>query len=162
MKVLLSLGSNQGNRFSYLFKAHSVISNFAKIIQSSAYMKTSAIGPKQRGFINQIILIETQLNSQSLLEKIKSAEKIIGRVKTYHWGPREIDIDILFYEKEIKNTKNLVLPHKEIYNRRFILEGIINLNSKTLKKNLNIIKYFEIKNPNVSMKSLLTQSVAVL
>ena len=162
MKALLSLGSNQGNRFSYLFQAKKELSNLSNFLISSSYMETTAIGPYQRKFINQILLIETKFSALDLLKRLKEIEEKLGRIEREHWGPREIDIDILFYDDLVLKTDKLIIPHKEIYNRRFILEGILNLNSKSLNDTLDIIKYFKIKEPVELIKSLLKQELKVL
>ncbi len=144
-KVILALGSNIYNRFSYLFKAKEELEKISNILSSSAYLETKAIGPIQNDFINQSLLVETLLSPEELLYEIKKIEKKLGRKKRYHWGPREIDIDILFYESVNINTESLTIPHKEIYNRDFILASLNSLNKISL---IDIFKFFSIKKIN--------------
>jgi 2-amino-4-hydroxy-6-hydroxymethyldihydropteridine diphosphokinase len=120
--IYLSLGSNIGNRKKNLEKALIELSkNNIKEIKISSFYETEPVGPKQRNFYNIAGKFKTNLNPQELLKAVKQIEEKLGRTKTYHWGPRVIDIDILFYGKQIIKSKNLVIPHKEIINRAFVL-----------------------------------------
>lgn len=120
--IYLSLGSNIGNRKKNLEKALTELdkSNI-KEIKISSFYETEPVGPKQRNFYNIAGKFKTNLKPQELLKTVKQIEEKLGRIKTYHWGPRLIDIDILFYGKQIVKTKNLIIPHKEIINRSFVL-----------------------------------------
>ena len=113
-KVFLSLGSNIGDRVHNLSLARIVISN--KIgnitINSKIYQSEPWGFELQDNFLNQIIIVETYLNS---------IEKKLGRVRKRKWEPRNIDIDILFYNNEVIYTKNLIIPHPLIQKRNFIL-----------------------------------------
>ena len=120
--IYLSLGSNIDNRKKNLCKALTELSKKKiKKIKISSFYETEPIGPKQRNFYNIAGKFKTSLQPQELLNTIKKIEKNLGRTKTYHWGPRVIDIDILFYGKQIVKDKNIIIPHKEIINRAFVL-----------------------------------------
>lgn len=120
--IYLSLGSNIGNRRKNLEKAIAELgNNNIKKIKISSFYETEPIGPKQRNFYNIAGKFQTNLTPQELLKTVKEIEEYLGRTKNYHWGPRVIDIDILFYGKQILKTKNLIIPHKEIINRAFVL-----------------------------------------
>jgi len=118
----LSLGSNIGNRKKNIEKALKQLekNNIKQIVISSFY-ETEPVGPEQRNFYNIAGKFKTDLTATELLKKIKEIEILLGRKKTYRWGPRVIDIDILFYGKKIIKTKNLIIPHKEILKRLFVL-----------------------------------------
>lgn len=120
--VYLSLGSNIGNRKKNIEKALMQLekNKIFKITISSFY-ETEAVGPTQRNFYNIAGKFKTEFSPLELLKTLKQIEKFLGRTKTYHWGPRVIDIDILFYGKKIFKTKKLTVPHKEILNRAFVL-----------------------------------------
>lgn len=120
--IYLSLGSNIGNRKRNLEKALTELnkSNIKEIKISSLY-ETEPVGPKQRNFYNITGKFKTSLQPQDLLKTVKQIEEKLGRTKTYRWGPRVIDIDILFYGKQIIKSKKLIIPHKEIVNRAFVL-----------------------------------------
>ena len=120
--IYLSLGSNIGNRKKNLEKAIAEISsNNISTIKVSSLYETEPVGPKQRNFYNIAGKFKTNLNPKELLKVLKQIEQKLGRTKTYRWGPRVIDIDILFYGRQIIKSKNLIIPHKEIINRVFVL-----------------------------------------
>jgi len=122
-KVYLGLGSNIGNRAENIISALSFLhsSGFADIKKISSFYETSAVGPKQRNFYNIAAEAETVLNPFDLLIMIKQAEGLLGRKQAKRWGPRAIDIDILFYGNKIISDSSLKIPHKEIQNRLFAL-----------------------------------------
>ena len=120
--IYLSLGSNIANRKKNLEKALTELyKNNIKQIKISSFYETEPVGPKQRNFYNIAGKFKTDLKPQELLKTVKQIEEKIGRTKTYRWGPRVIDIDILFYGKQIIKSENLMIPHKEIMNRAFVL-----------------------------------------
>jgi 2-amino-4-hydroxy-6-hydroxymethyldihydropteridine diphosphokinase len=122
-KTYLLLGSNMGNSAELLTSAIKYIEKKAgKLICKSDLYATAAWGnTNQPDFLNQVIAIETALTADKMLDRILSIEKMMGRVRTVKNAPRIIDIDILFFNKEIITQKDLVIPHPEIQNRRFVL-----------------------------------------
>jgi 2-amino-4-hydroxy-6-hydroxymethyldihydropteridine diphosphokinase len=121
--IYLGLGSNIGNRIENIIFALSVLqsSGFVNIKKISSFYETLPIGPKQRKFYNIAVKANTSLNPHDLLSIIKQTEKLMGRKKTLYWGPRVIDVDILFFNHIVIAEKNLIVPHKEIQNRLFVL-----------------------------------------
>jgi 2-amino-4-hydroxy-6-hydroxymethyldihydropteridine diphosphokinase len=119
----LLLGSNENNRLENLEKARGLIElRCGKISAQSALYETEAWGLKEQNpFINQAILITTFCTAEELLVLLKTIEKEVGRVETVKWGPRVIDIDILFYGNQIVQKENLVIPHRYLHQRRFTL-----------------------------------------
>jgi 2-amino-4-hydroxy-6-hydroxymethyldihydropteridine diphosphokinase len=119
----LLLGSNMGNSQKQLSTAiHQIEMNTGKLIRSSHLYATAAWGnTNQPDFLNQVIVIETKLSAQETLNSILAIEKKMGRVRTVKNAPRIIDIDILFFNKEIIDKPDLIVPHPEIQNRRFVL-----------------------------------------
>ena len=95
----------------------------------------------QPDFLNQVIVIYTKLQPNELMESILEIEKKLGRVRTIKNAPRTIDIDILFYEKEIINQKDLIIPHPLIQQRKFVLIPLNELSPlffhPVLKKNIS-------------------------
>jgi 2-amino-4-hydroxy-6-hydroxymethyldihydropteridine diphosphokinase len=84
--------------------------------------ETEPVGKEnQPQFLNMVAEIESTLLPQDLLQRLKEIENALGRTHTEHWGPREIDLDILYHGSEVFNHENLQLPHPEIANRRFVL-----------------------------------------
>jgi 2-amino-4-hydroxy-6-hydroxymethyldihydropteridine diphosphokinase len=123
VEVFLSLGSNMGNRLKYLTDATDIIEKRIGLVtkKSSVYESEPWGNKNQNAFYNQIISIHTSLDAKILLKTILNIEVELGRKRTEHWGPREIDVDILFYNSQIINDKDLVVPHPEIANRMFVL-----------------------------------------
>lgn len=122
-KTYLLLGSNIGNTAGQLQKAKKLITkNIGTICRESALYSTAAWGnTRQPDFLNQVIILNTLLSPKEVMGTILDIEKKMGRVRTKKYDPRIIDIDILFYEKEIINTPHLSIPHPQISNRRFVL-----------------------------------------
>lgn len=123
-EVFLSLGSNLGDRLGYLSSAIKEIQNLEeiRILKFSSVYKTQPWGKEQQNeFLNAVLKIYTKLKPAELLRKLKTIEQILGRKNNGKWGSREIDIDILFYDDLIISSKDLIIPHPEIPNRKFVL-----------------------------------------
>lgn len=122
-KTYLLLGSNIGNTAGQLQKAKKLITkNIGTICRESALYSTAAWGnTRQPDFLNQVIILDTLLSPKEVMGTILDIEKKMGRVRTKKYDPRIIDIDILFYDKEIIHTSHLSIPHPQISNRRFVL-----------------------------------------
>ena len=122
-KVYLQLGSNIGNSKKQLLKAQKYLGKrIGFLIHKSSLYQTAAWGDRdQPDFINQIVVINTLLDAQSCIEKILGIEHDMGRIRTKKNAPRVIDIDILFFNREIINLENLVVPHPALQDRRFVL-----------------------------------------
>ena len=123
MRVFLSLGGNLGNTQEIFEQSYPAIENkVGKILQKSSLYRTAAWGFKdQADFINQVILLESELNPQEILTEIQAIEKQFGRERIVTWGPRTLDLDILFIEDLIVQNEKLQIPHPQIQNRKFIL-----------------------------------------
>ncbi len=122
--VYLGLGSNKGDRLQYLKSAVRGIAEFGRtsVVKTSSVYETEPVGKKdQSEFLNSVIRIETTLAPDELLKELKSLERKLGRSETVRWGPREIDIDILYYDNVVSDVTSLRIPHAEIANRRFVL-----------------------------------------
>ena len=121
--VYLLLGSNQNNPNKQLAKARSFITNqIGEIKRSSGLYQTAAWGnTNQPDFLNQVVIAETMLTPEQTMQTILSIEEKMGRIRTKKNAPRIIDIDILFFNKHIIQTKNLVVPHPQLQNRNFVL-----------------------------------------
>lgn len=137
-KVYIGVGSNLGNRKKNIEKAFELLNNTSgiKIKRTSSIIETEPWGYKnQPKFLNTVWEIETNLLPEKLLTTLKKIEKTIGRKKTFRWGPRIIDLDILLYGRKKINKKNLKIPHPELHNRDFVLKGLKELGC-ILKDNL--------------------------
>jgi 2-amino-4-hydroxy-6-hydroxymethyldihydropteridine diphosphokinase len=120
--VLLS-GSNIGDRESYLQIAIQYFkSEVGALVNKSAIYESEAWGyTNQANYLNQVFIIETSATSLDLLEHIKIIESKAQRERTITYGPRTLDVDILFYDNDIINTPKLIVPHPHIAQRRFTL-----------------------------------------
>jgi 2-amino-4-hydroxy-6-hydroxymethyldihydropteridine diphosphokinase len=109
-------------------KAIAELSKIGEIIKKSSIYETEAWGNRnQSNFFNAIIKFDSSLSPRALLKSIKNIEKLIGRTQTIHWGPREIDIDIIFCQHYIYNDSDLKIPHPQYAARRFILEPLLEI-----------------------------------
>ncbi|MDB5011120.1 MAG: 2-amino-4-hydroxy-6-hydroxymethyldihydropteridine diphosphokinase [Mucilaginibacter sp.] len=125
-QVFFLLGSNLGDRQLFLQQAIAHIEkNIAPVIKKSAIYETQSWGKTDSpDYLNQVILLQTELLPQTILKNILDIERIIGRVREEKWGPRTIDIDLLFYNSAIINEPGLQVPHPELHNRKFTLEPL--------------------------------------
>ena len=125
--VYLSLGTNMGDKKKNLLEAIERIGKLenTKVTAQSTILETEPFGyTEQDMFLNACIEIKTLFIPQELLEKLLNIELEMGRVRTIKWGPRIIDIDILFFDDEIIQDKNLAVPHPWISERMFVLEPL--------------------------------------
>jgi len=122
-EAYLLTGGNIGDRLMNLQQACFKIEKQAgAILRKSDVYETAAWGlTEQNSFLNQVLLISTMYNAEELLQKLLYIEQESGRKRVVKMGPRIIDIDILFYNNEIIATSDLIVPHPQITNRRFVL-----------------------------------------
>lgn len=123
INVFLGLGSNIGDRAGNIRAAADLISkNIGKIAKKSHLYETQPWGNTEQDlYINQVIMINTTSDPRDLLDKISKIERELGRERSEKWGPRSLDIDILFYGKRVIRDKGLEIPHPELHKRGFVL-----------------------------------------
>ena len=121
--VFLALGSNEGDREQHLKAAISRIAAVGGTVQQvSPVYETAPWGvTDQPDYLNLVMQIETALLPHELLAAMQETEAALHRVREVRWGQRTIDIDVLFYDNEVINTPDLVVPHPRIQDRRFVL-----------------------------------------
>lgn len=145
-KAYLGLGTNMGDRLNYLNQACRLLNlheNISLTNKSSIY-ETKAWGyTEQNDFLNMCVEIETTLNAQELLKICNEIEEKLNRERVIRWGPRTIDIDILFFNDIILKEENLEIPHPRIQNRAFVLIPLMDINSNLNINNKSIDKYLE-------------------
>ena len=129
MQAFLLLGSNKGDRADYLARARHAIGNRAgNMLSASSVYETAAWGkPDQPPFLNQVVMIETELLPRELLAEALSIEMALGRKPGEKWSQRIIDIDILFYGGLVVQQEDLIIPHLLIAQRRFTLVPLAEL-----------------------------------
>ncbi len=124
-KIILALGGNVGNVSETFDMAEKKIKDtIGKITLQSSLYKTEPWGnKKQDDFLNEVIIAETSLTPAEVLKNIINIEKELGRQrkKEDQYAPRTIDIDILFYNKKIIDTNDLIVPHPKLHLRNFVL-----------------------------------------
>jgi 2-amino-4-hydroxy-6-hydroxymethyldihydropteridine diphosphokinase len=122
--AFIALGSNLGDRRENIARALEKIRDLpeSSILRQSSIIETKPVGnTNQPDFLNSVIKIKTGLSPAQLLNHLLQIESEMGRVRKERWGPRIIDLDILFFNDEIIQTPDLTIPHPEILNREFIL-----------------------------------------
>ncbi|MBO4845414.1 MAG: 2-amino-4-hydroxy-6-hydroxymethyldihydropteridine diphosphokinase [Lachnospiraceae bacterium] len=123
----LSVGSNIGEKEQFLNNAFKKLDEDCniKVTKVSKYIETEPYGNvEQDKFLNGCLEIRTLLTPDELLKKVNGIEQEEGRIRTLHWGPRTLDIDILLYDNEVIYTDDLKIPHPDMHNRMFVLEPL--------------------------------------
>ncbi|MFH0819017.1 MAG: 2-amino-4-hydroxy-6-hydroxymethyldihydropteridine diphosphokinase [Patescibacteria group bacterium] len=147
----IALGTNLGDRTKNLLLALSQIEEFSVVKKKSSIYETVPVGYlKQNDFLNMVVELETVLSPVELFGKLQSIEKNMGRVKTILNGPRIIDLDILFYNNQIINNDQLIIPHPRLAQRKFVLEPLAEIASDFIHPSLNcsilnLLKQYESK-----------------
>ncbi|MGV7976841.1 MAG: 2-amino-4-hydroxy-6-hydroxymethyldihydropteridine diphosphokinase [Anaerolineaceae bacterium] len=120
--VFLGLGTNLGSRAENLTAAREQLAAKLRVLRASSVYETEPWGfREQPAFLNQVLQVETDLSPARLLRYLKRLEKQLGRTKSFRYGPRLIDIDILFYAQLVINTRRLQIPHPRLPERAFVL-----------------------------------------
>ncbi|MCK9329777.1 MAG: 2-amino-4-hydroxy-6-hydroxymethyldihydropteridine diphosphokinase [Candidatus Cloacimonetes bacterium] len=161
MRYYLSIGSNIGNKLINLQKSIEMIYSLddIKLLNVSDFIVTKPWGNTQQDdFLNAIIEIDSSLEPELLLQECQAIEISMGREKNIKWGPRLIDIDIVFWIKDNVNmlyeSLNLIIPHQYMHTREFVLKPLCQLKpdllhpkfNKTVRELYNSLKLSEIIN----------------
>ncbi len=129
-RVFLSIGSNLGDKEGYLDFSIDKLNaeDDTKVIKIADYIETEPYGDvEQDNFLNSALEIETLKSPDTLLEFIGRVETEAGRKRLLHWGPRTLDIDILFFDDMIIEKPELIIPHPEIEKRDFVLRPMVSI-----------------------------------
>jgi 2-amino-4-hydroxy-6-hydroxymethyldihydropteridine diphosphokinase len=146
--AFIGIGSNIGDKSHNCEKAISEILKVDcnKLLAKSSLFKTQPLGyTSQDWFVNGVIKIETDLEAPELLRTLKTIESQVGRTETFRWGPRTIDLDILFFDDLEIHTEDLQIPHPLIRERQFVLIPLLEIDrdlihpvlKKTIQELLN-------------------------
>ena len=127
--VYIGIGSNLGDRKEHCLKAVRLFAEKGVVVRRRSSMyETEPWGVKdQPRFINMVIEAETGLTPEELLGVLKEIEEEVGRMETYRWGPRVIDLDILLYDNLAINTPELTIPHPRMHEREFVLRPLVEI-----------------------------------
>ena len=124
-RVFLGLGSNLGDRREHL---RSAISSLPDVVAISDLYETDPVGgPEQGRFLNLVVQLDTDLDPHALLGVCHRIESAAGRVRDVRWGPRTLDVDILWIDGITVDTPDLQVPHPRMMERRFVLEPLADL-----------------------------------
>lgn len=128
-KIYILLGTNLGDRFQQLDLARKQLeTHVGAIIEASSIYETAAWGVEdQPAFLNQVVLIASELQPLACLDLTQHIEQELGRIRIKKWGERVIDIDILYFNQEIIDLPSLQIPHPYIAERRFTLEPLVEI-----------------------------------
>ena len=147
MSLILSTGSNLGDRELHLNKAKELLSkNFSFIAASNIYQSPAVDYLNQPDFLNQVLEFElpTNYTEHEVLNLILEIEKELGRVRDIPKGPRTLDIDILFWGLINIDSENLIVPHPRLFDRSFIVYPLMELPfASTLKSNFKFSNKFK-------------------
>lgn len=143
--IILALGTNIEPREQYLKDALEKIeeNNLKIILESSIYETLAWGGVADQDFLNMCIEVETALDAYKLLDTIQKIELELGRVRKEHWGNRTIDIDIITFNDLVFNDDRLIVPHKYIHNRNFVLAPLVEMYDSIEVAGKNIKKSLE-------------------
>lgn len=139
-RVFLSIGSNMGDKQNYLKSAVDKIKAHPRMKQVivSDFIETEPYGfVEQDSFLNGAIGVYTLMSPQELLAYLHRLEAEADRVRTMRWGPRTLDLDIIFYDDLILETKDLIIPHVDMENRDFVLRPLAQIAPAFLHPVLN-------------------------
>lgn len=126
--IYLALGSNLGDRYANLRAAITALPPAVYVVQESPVYETRPWGyTDQPTFLNMTLKGETALEPVELLQRLKNLETGLGRQPSVRWGPRLIDLDILFYSDLVLETQGLVIPHPHLQERAFVLVPLADL-----------------------------------
>ena len=126
-EVFIGFGSNLGDRCALINQALLALSRLptTSLEKLSSLYETAPVGYlEQDSFLNGVVLVKGSLKASDLLERLLEIESSLGRVRKERWGPRTIDLDILFYGDAIIDAPDLHVPHPELFKRIFVLEPL--------------------------------------
>jgi 2-amino-4-hydroxy-6-hydroxymethyldihydropteridine diphosphokinase len=129
VRAYLGVGSNLGDRLAFLQSAVDGLAGTdgIEVVAVSAVYETDPVGPEQPEYLNAVVAVDTTLPAHSLLVVGQSLEVEAHRVRGERWGPRTLDVDVLFYGDALINEPDLVVPHPRWHERDFVLAPLADL-----------------------------------
>lgn len=124
-RAFLALGSNLGDRMSYLRLG---VEGLDDVVAVSPVYETDPVGgPDQGAFLNLVVELDTRRSARELLEECRRLEAEAERVRIERWGPRTLDVDVLWHDLETVDEPDLVVPHPRMYERAFVMVPLADL-----------------------------------
>ena len=124
---VVGLGSNLGNRLEFFRTAVRHLQRHAQITAFSALYESAAVGPAQPDYLNAALRLRSALAPRELLSLQLEIERVAGRVRLERWGPRTLDLDLLFVAGQTVDQPGLVVPHRELTRRAFALLPLVDV-----------------------------------
>jgi 2-amino-4-hydroxy-6-hydroxymethyldihydropteridine diphosphokinase len=125
-EAVVGLGSNLGDRDAHLAEAVDALRGTGLIVVISSTYETAPVGgPEQGPFLNAVVVVETELGPEEMLDRLLAIEAAAGRVRGDKWGPRVIDLDLLLHGAMEIDIAGLRVPHPRMTERRFVLEPLL-------------------------------------
>ncbi len=125
MRAFLGLGSNLGDRLGYLRAAVADMPDLVAV--SSLYESAPVGGPEQGAYLNIVVQLDTSQLPHELLETCRRLERAAGRERVVRWGPRTLDVDVLWIDGVRVSTTELVVPHPRMHERNFVMDPLLDL-----------------------------------
>ncbi len=123
MRAVLSLGSNLGDSESILRECIAALGELGAVVAVSSMHRTEPWGPvAQPEFTNAVLILDTELSPEELLESTQAIERGAGRTRELRWGPRTLDIDLITYDEVVSDDPVLTLPHPRAHERSFVID----------------------------------------
>lgn len=118
-RAFLALGSNLGDRRAHLRRAVDAMPHVDAV--SNVYETDPVGGPRQGAYLNAVVRLDTSLDARGLLLLCQELETSAGRVRSEHWGPRTLDVDVLWVDGETVDEPDLIVPHPRMFERAFVM-----------------------------------------
>ena len=129
-RALLGLGSNLGDRVAFLREAVAAIPDVVAV--SDAYETDPVGGPDQQAFLNLVVALDTERTARELLDVCREREEAAERVRIVRWGPRTLDVDVLWVDGETVDEPDLIVPHPRMFERAFVLVPVADVAADVL------------------------------
>lgn len=151
MNVVIGLGGNLGDRIANLRGAIDRLAAVSglRIVAKSYVYETAAVGPPQPDYLNAAILAECTLSLDDLMTSLLAIEKSLGRERLEKWGPRTIDLDILWAEGTTQSTAHVTVPHPHLHERSFALKPLLDVAPDALDPT-TLTRYVDRKLPDAT------------
>ena len=131
-RAFLALGSNLGDREAFIRDA---VAAMPDVVALSPVYETEPVGPPGQGpYLNAVVELDTELSPRELLELCRRLETAAGRVRTEHWGPRTLDVDVLLVGDLTVDEPDLVVPHPRMWERDFVLRPLADLAPEVVER----------------------------
>jgi len=127
VRAVIGIGSNLGDRAATLREAIERVKAIARVERTSRVYETEPVGPPQPHYLNAAIAIETDLAPRALMDALLAIEHAMGRVRVERWGPRTIDLDVLWIDGVTCDDAGLTVPHARLEERAFALLPLLDV-----------------------------------